>query len=306
MSMNLIGVPINYGCDKEGAQYGPRKLRQSGIMELMIKNEVESYDIGDIYVPEVKCEDKFKTNSNIKYYEAIYEVNKNLAHVVYNSLESENFPIIIGGDHSLALGTISGASKHFENLGIVWLDAHGDFNTDETSNSKNSHGMPLALVCGYGDEDLVNIYHENIKVEEENVFHIGGRDFDKREKELLDSSKVNLYCNEKIEKRGFKNILDEIIEKCEEQNIEALHLSLDIDFLDGALVPGTGTRVKDGYNVEDAKYILDRIFSTGLVKSLDFVEYNTVLDEENKTLDICLELLDYIIKAYKKSEAYNI
>lgn len=307
MSINLIGVPTNHGCDKDGTQYGPQKLRQSQIIDIIEKNQLEVNDLGDIHVEIIDQKDKLKDNKNIKYYKSIYNVNNELAEKVYESLNSEKFTLIIGGDHSIALGSISGASKNYGNLGVVWIDAHGDFNTDEISESKNSHGMPLSFLCGYGKKELVDLYYEGQKIKEENVFHIGGRDFNIEEAKLLKSSKVNLYDKEIIDKIGFENILEDIKDKCIKQNIDAIHISLDIDFMDESLVFGTGTRVKGGYTVEDTKYILKELFKCGLVKSMDFVEFNPLLDEDNTTLELCKDLLNYTFEQYKENtNSYNI
>lgn len=305
MDINLIGVPISYGCDRDGTQYGPSKLREYGLIDKIKVVKEDIFDIGNLYVAQVDESEKYKSNKNIKYYDIIYDVNKNLADIVYRSLENGQLPIIIGGDHCIGLGSISGASKYFNNLGVVWIDAHGDFNTDEISESKNAHGMPLAFLCGYGNEELVNLYYKGAKVKEDNVFHIGARDIDVDEEKLLNSTNINIYSKEKIDKIGSIKIVEEISQKCKEQNIDAIHISLDIDFMDEHLVPGTGTRVKGGYSVEDTKFILERFISTGIVKSIDFVEFNPVLDIDNQTLDICIDLLEYIVKIFKNNEQYK-
>lgn len=293
MKIDLIGVPIKYGCDKDGVQYGPEKLREVNILNILKEKGIEISDRGNIYVEEINENDKFKCDENIKYYNSIYNTNKNLAYKVEESIRDGNFTLILGGDHSIALGSISGVSRCFENIGVVWIDAHGDFNTELTSESKNSHGMPLAFLCGHGKKEFVNLYSENIKLKEKNVFHIGGRDFNVEEEKLLRTSKVNLYDKNTLECKGLKWALEDILRKCKNQNIDALHISLDIDFLDKELVPGTGTRVDGGYRVEEIKYILKEIIQSGLLKSMDFVEFNPLLDKDNKTLDICKDLLEY-------------
>ena len=214
--------------------------------------------------------------------------------MTYDTVKTGSIPIILGGDHSIALGSISGVSKHFKNLGVVWIDAHGDFNTHEISESKNYHGMPLASLAGYGKKDLVDLYYKGKKIKEENIFHIGARDLNLKEEELIRSTNVNLYDKVVIDKKGFKWVLVDIIKKCEEQGIDALHISLDIDFMDKEIVPGTGTRVEGGYTVEDTKYILEKLISENIVKSMDFVEFNPILDKDNTTLDICIDLLDNV------------
>ena len=194
MKLNIIGVPTYYGCDKNGTQDAPSKLRNANIIELIKGNgEVEIADLGDIEVKSVMEDDKFKNEKNIKYFESIYDLNLKLSKAVDESMNDSDFTLIIGGDHGIGLGSITGASKHSQNLGVVWIDAHGDFNTSATSPSKNFHGMPLACLCGHGDSRLVNLYYEGVKIKEENVFHIGGRDIDEGEQKLLDNSMINLY-----------------------------------------------------------------------------------------------------------------
>ena len=194
MKLSIIGVPTYYGCDNNGAQYSPEKLRNANIIKLIKDNgEVEVADLGDIDIKQIIERDKFKNEKDIKYFESIYDLNLKLAKAVDKVMDDSDFTLILGGDHGIGLGSITGASKHSKNLGVVWIDAHGDFNTCETSPSKNFHGMPLACLCGHGDSRLVNLYYNGVKIEEENVFHIGGRDIDKDEQELLDNSKVNLY-----------------------------------------------------------------------------------------------------------------
>lgn len=294
MKLSIIGVPTYYGCDNNGTQYSPEKLRNANIIDLIKGNgEMEVADLGDIDIKEVWEADKFKDEKNIKYFHSIYDLNLKLAKAVDEAMDNSDFTLILGGDHGIGLGTITGSSKHSENLGVVWIDAHGDFNTCETSPSKNFHGMPLACLCGKGDSRLVNLYYDGIKIEEENVFHIGGRDIDEGEQKLLDNSKVNLYDKKAIDKIGLVDVVDDIIKKCKIQDIDGLHISLDIDFMDKYIVEGTGTRVAGGYTIEDTKYILRRLMESGIVKSMDFVEYNPRLDVNDNTLNICKEILAY-------------
>lgn len=300
MKIILIGVPQNHGCDKDGVQYGPQKLVENNLEDRLREKGIEVEYIKDIEVEKVNSEDKFKDDKNIKYYKSIYDTNEKLADSVYKTLNNGYFPIILGGDHSLALGSISGASKYFNNIGVVWVDAHGDFNTEITSESKNAHGMPLAFLSGYGKKELVNLYYEGIKVKEENIFHIGGRDIDLKERDLLNQTKVNLYDKSIVDEKGFNWIIEDILKKCKEQSIKSLHISFDIDFMDKYIVPGTGTRVEGGYTLEDSKYVVRRLIESNMVKSIDFVEFNPSLDEDNKTLYICDELLMYFIELLAK------
>lgn len=302
MKISLIGVPTYYGCDNRGTEKGPDKLREVNIIEEINSLGIEVNDLGNIYIDKIEERDKFKNNKNIKYFESIYSMNLKLAHQVDYCLKNGTFPLVLGGDHSIALGSITGASKHSKNLGVIWIDAHGDFNTEFTSPSKNSHGMSLACLCGYGNSSLINLYYNGTKIKEENVFHIGGRDIDFDEQILIDSSKVNMYTYKVIEKVGLEKVMDEIIIKCKSKKIDGLHISLDIDFMDKYLVEGTGTRVEGGYTLEDTKYILTELIKTGIVKSMDLVEFNPRLDINDKTLEICKELITHFSSIIVENE----
>lgn len=296
MNINLIGVPVKYGADREGVQCGPEKLRQKGIIDVVKKYKENVYDLGNLYIPKVSEDNKYAHHKKIKYLKEITEMNNNLAHLVYSSLKAGSFPFIFGGDHSLGLGSISGASKYFNNLAVIWVDAHGDINTDDTTPSGNCHGMPLAAALGYGDPSLVNVYFNGPKIKTENAFIIGARDLDQGEIELAEKTKLNLYTMEKIRKQGLDSVINEIINKINNSNIDAIHLSFDIDVLDKKLVPGTGTPVDGGFSLEEGKLMFKSFIETKLVKSMDFVELNPVLDVNDSTADLCIELIDWIFK----------
>jgi len=294
MNISLIGVPVKYGADREGVQYGPQKLRQKGIVEIIKKHKENVFDLGNLYIPEVPEESKFDYNKKIKYFKEIVEMNNNLAHLVYSTLKADSFPFVFGGDHSLGLGSISGASKYLKNIGVIWIDAHGDINTDDTTPSGNPHGMPLGAALGYGNEALVNIYFDGPKVKPENTFIIGVRDLDEGEIELANRIDLNLYTMETIRSRGLDSIIKEITTKIINSNIDAIHLSFDIDVLDKKLVPGTGTPVDGGFTIEEVKGFFKSFLETKLIRSMDFVELNPLLDKNDSTADICIELIDWI------------
>lgn len=296
MDINIIGVPIYYGADKRGGEYGPEKLRQKELLKTLSKYSHQVYDLGNLYVPEVKDHDKFYSHSNLKYLEPIVEVNKNLAHSVYSSLKAESFPLIIGGDHSIALGSISGVSRAYENFAVIWMDAHGDINTHETSHSGNIHGMPLAKAMNVGYKDLTNIYFEGQKVNPENVFILGARDLDPGEIELINKMKLNVYSADEINRKGIDTVINQVMDKLKAKNIETVHLSFDLDFIDAEYVPGTGTPVSVGVNVEDTKKALKMLAESKLIRSMDFVELNVLLDKNDITADLAIDLLDWTFK----------
>lgn len=299
MDVSLFGVPVMYGCDQDGVQYGPAKLRERGIIETIKKHNHKIYDLGNLYIPEVPASKKYAYYEKIKYLKPIVDMNNNLAHLVYSVLSSGSFPFIIGGDHSLGLGTISGSSKFYNNLAVIWVDAHGDINTPKTSPSGNSHGMPLAAALGVGESSLVNVYYNGPKIKPENVYIVGARELDKGEIQLAKDLKLNLYTMDTINDIGLETVIDQVLNRIHSSNIDAAHLSFDIDVLDKSLVPGTGTPVANGISVEEGKKILEGFLSTGLIKSMDFVELNPLLDENNTTADLCIDLIDWIFKIIK-------
>ncbi|HSH36989.1 arginase [Schnuerera sp.] len=296
MDISLIGVPIMYGCDRQGAQYGPKKLRQKAIIDIIRRHKENVYDLGNLFVPHIPEEDKYAHHEKIKYLKPVVDINTNLAHSVFSALTSKSFPFIIGGDHSIGLGSISGSSKFHNNLAVIWVDAHGDINTHETSPSGNSHGMPLAAALGVGEPSMTNLYFNGPKVKPDNVFIIGARDLDEGEIKLAKELKLNLYTMDNIRKVGLESVIKEVIEKIENSNVDGTHLSFDIDVMDKSLVPGTGTPVDKGFNLEEGKIVLKEFLNTGLIKSMDLVELNPNLDENDTTAKLCIDLVDWIFK----------
>jgi len=294
MNINIIGVPISYGCDINGVQYGPDKLRDLGLISILKNEKNTIYDMGNLHVPYYTDDFKYKWHEKMKYLNPIVEVNTNLAHSVYCSLSSNCFPLIIGGDHSLGMGSIAGASKYYGDIAVIWVDAHGDINDFNTTPSGNVHGMPLASSLGHGHELIKDLYFDGIKVKSENVYIIGARDLDPGEITLAEELKLNLYTMDFIREIGLENIMNEITSKLKDLNVNGIHLSFDLDALDSSLALGTGTPVANGFSVQEAKDILEGLLNTRLITSMDFVEFNPKLDnKEGQTGEICIDLLEF-------------
>lgn len=296
MDINIIGVPIFYGADKRGPERGPAKLREKEIVSVIGKHDHRVFDFGDLYVPVVKEHNKFFSHPNMKYLEPIIQVNNNLAHMVYCSMKGGSFPLVIGGDHSIGLGSIAGVSKACKKFAVIWMDAHGDINTQETSESGNVHGMSLAKAMGFGYSDLIDVYFKGTKIAPENVFLVGARDLDKGEYELIKEKNLNLYTSKNIKENGIEFVIDEILLKLKAMDIDSIHLSFDIDFIDADLVPGTGTAVKNGINLENTKKALKMLAETKFIKSMDLVELNPLLDKNDTTANLAIDLLDLIFE----------
>lgn len=294
MKINVIGVPLNLGCDREGVEKAPNHLRKRGLMDIIRRHGHRAYDLGNLYVPPVSEEDKFARSKSMKYLDAIVEVNNNLAELVYDTLRGGAFPLVIGGDHSLGLGSASGVGKCFDDFGIIWLDAHGDINTNETSPSGNIHGMPLSALMGMGSEELVNVYAPGNKVHPENVFLVGTRSLDDGELELIRRERLSVYPMEVIRRKGMSFVADDIRRKLKERKIRNVHFSIDVDSIDPAYAPGTGTRVPEGLTPDEFKDFVDQILATNLIKSMDLVELNPELDTNELTTKLCLDIIDYM------------
>lgn len=294
MNISIIGMPLFYGCDRPGVEKGPEELRKNNLIDIFQENH-NVYDLGDIEVEKANAEDKFLSNSKLKYLDQVVNANNNLATKVLEALENNTLPFIVGGDHSLALGSIAGSSQFLGNdLAVIWIDAHGDINTHETTPSGNIHGMPLAASMGIGYEKLTSIFFNNFKVKPENVFILACRDLDEGEIELIDKLDINVWTNQDINNKGIDKVVKELLSLISSKNIKNIHLSYDIDCLDPEYVPGTGTPVSDGLSFSESKSLLEAILGTSLVKSIDFVEYNPDLDQNNRTKETCIELLKLI------------
>ncbi|MBU3107623.1 arginase [Clostridium gasigenes] len=302
MNISIISMPLFYGCDNPGVENGPKVLRDNNLINIFKKNHNVT-DMGDVYVEHADAINKYVANKKMKYLDEVINANIELANKVYSALENNTLPITIGGDHSLALGSVAGTSKYHgnDNIAVVWVDAHGDINTDETTPSGNIHGMPLAASMGIGHSDLTNLYFNGQKVKPENIFLLGVRDLDIGELELISKNNLNLWKIQDIQYKGINTVLDEFKASLKDKNINNIHLSFDIDGLDPSYVPGTGTPVENGLTFLEGQNILETILDTNLVRSIDFVEFNPALDKNNRTIETCTELLKIISNSLKNN-----
>ncbi|PTH30671.1 arginase [Staphylococcus arlettae] len=288
-NIHIIGAPSTFGQRKLGVNFGPDALRYAGLVERLknIGHLVE--DKGDIAVPAVDVE-KFKgKQEGLRNLNEIIEVSENLSNAVSSSIKNQAFPLIIGGDHSIAIGSISGVSQHYENLGIIWYDAHGDLNIPEESPSGNIHGMPLRVLLGDGDKQLVNISGYAPKVKPENIVLIGMRDLDVGERDFIRENNIKTYTMADIDRNGIKQVMEESVSYLKDKT-DGIHLSLDVDALDPVETPGTGTKVLGGLTYRESHFALEMLHNTNLITSMDVVEVNPLIDQNNHTAEqaVCL------------------
>jgi arginase len=291
--IRIIGVPMDLGASRRGVDMGPSALRVAGLQARIKQLGHQVEDIGNI--PVKQPEEMSYGEKRAKYLQEIAEACKDLADVVQKSLEEGLLPLVLGGDHSIAAGSVSGVAAHFrkkekKQVGYIWLDAHGDMNTPETSPSGNVHGMPLAAVMGYGAPELVELLGFKPKVESQNIVLVGIRDLDAQEKKLVKKSGVHVLTMRDIDERGMREVMSDAL-KYAMDDTDGIAVSLDMDFVDPSDAPGVGTPVRGGVTYREAHLAMEMIADSEAMVSMEIVEINPVIDEHNRTALLGVELV---------------
>ncbi|MBN6203928.1 arginase [Staphylococcus saprophyticus] len=289
-TVEIIGAPSTFGQRKLGVNLGPDAIRYAGIVARIEAIGLTVKDSGNINVPELNLNKFNSEQQGLRNLEEIIETSETLSQSVSNSISNNHFPLILGGDHSIAIGSISGVSKHYENLGVIWYDAHGDLNIPEESPSGNIHGMPLRILAGDGDDKLVNIANYAPKVKPENIVLIGMRDLDVGERQYIKDNNIKTYTMAEVDRYGIKQVIEETIDYLKEKT-DGIHLSLDVDALDPVETPGTGTRVLGGLTYRESHFALEFLHNSNLVTSMDLVEVNPLIDHNNDTAEQAVGLV---------------
>lgn len=287
--VSIIGVPCDYGQQRRGVDMGPSAIRYSGLQERLQTLGYNVVDEGNIQASTPR--QVVQQDARLLNLEEVVQVNTDLAHLVKNVVENQRTPLVLGGDHSIAIGTLAGLSLHYKNLGVIWFDAHADLNTPETTPSGNIHGMPLATSIGLGHERLTSILHGEAKIQAENIIIIGGRSIDEGERILIKERGIQVYTMHEIDRLGMTHVMEQTLAFFKEKQIDGLHLSLDLDALDPLYTPGVGTPVAGGITYRESHLAMEMIQESGLLTSAEFVEVNPILDERNKTADAAVALI---------------
>ncbi|MCI2255680.1 arginase [Domibacillus sp. PGB-M46] len=287
--VSIIGVPMDLGQTRRGVDMGPSAIRYAGLTERIRMLGYTVHDEGDIKV-EIQERAIPKETANLKNLTAVAEASEALAKKMEETVSQGRFPLVLGGDHSVAIGTLAGIAKKHQNLGLIWYDAHGDLNTSETSPSGNIHGMPLAASLGIGHRSLTHIGGYSPKVKPENVVIIGARDLDHGERELIKEKGIKVYTMHEIDRLGMTAVMKETIEYLRERT-DYVHLSLDLDGLDPTEAPGVGTPVAGGLSYRESHLAMEMLEEADIITSAEFVEVNPILDEKNKTGDAAVALI---------------
>jgi arginase len=292
MRIRLIGVPLDLGQDRRGVDMGPSGVRVAGLAARLESIGHSVHDAGNVQV--AIAEQKSPGNPKAKYLREIAGTCRRQAEWIAETLEDGSFPLVLGGDHSIAVGTVSGVSEYFrrqgKTVGLLWLDAHGDVNTPATTPTGNIHGMPLAIVLGHGPKELTNLLGFAPKVPARNTVLIGVHDLDAGEKDFLRCNEVRVFTMRDIDERGMRAVLEESVAVAS-NGTEGFCCSLDMDFIDAAYAPGVGTPVRGGVTYREAHLALEIISDSRLMRSLEVVEVNPILDEHNRTAELAVELI---------------
>ena len=297
VEIELIGAPFFLGSKAKGTEQAPEIIRKLNLQELFLDNKIEYYDYGDINV--LFNNSDFLNKLQINNFDGIVKSSKQIKDEVYNRLDKKRLPLILGGDHSISIGSLAASSSFFDNLGVVWLDAHPDINTPHTSPSQNAHGMPLSFALGYGPKEIVSLYQNYLNPN--NIHIIGLRSIDEGEREIIKKHHINYYDKSLIEKKGIDFIASEIVNLLRKNMVTNIHFSFDIDVLDPSLVPGTGTPVPEGLFIEEITTLINILFESKMIRLIDLVEYNPLLDNATKTTQkTVMQLLDIMISNLAK------
>ncbi len=288
MQIDIIGIPIDLGADRRGVDMGPSAIRYAHLQQKLEALGYTVEDKGNIEVPIAEmCS---ITDPKLKYIDCIVPMSRRASGAVSTSMQSGHFPLVLGGDHSLSLGSIRGAAKS-RKLGVIWIDAHADFNTEKTTPSGNIHGMPLAALCGRGDARLTQLWEESLPVvDPRRVAIIGARDLDPGEKVNLREAGVMVMGMEPIDRFGMVTVMEKAIERVSRET-DGIYLSFDMDAMDPRHAPGVGTPVPAGLTQREGHLACEMIAETGKLIGMDIVEVNAILDIQNQTGALAVEFV---------------
>jgi len=288
----VIGAPLDLGQGRRGVDMGPSAVRVANLNARIAALGYEVEDLGNI--PVEQAESCAEGDKHAKYLPQIAAACERLGRQVAEALERGRLPLVLGGDHSVAVGTMSGVAQHFRrqkrSIGLIWLDAHADMNTPGSSPSGNVHGMPLAAILGDGPAELADLFGFRPKASPSHTAIVGLRDVDQTERSNVRDSGVRAFTMRDIDERGMRGVMEEAIRAASEST-DGFHLSLDMDFVDPKDAPGVGTPVRGGVTYREAHLAMEMICDSGKMVSMEVVEVNPVIDESNRTADLAVEMI---------------
>ena len=292
LTVRIIGVPLDLGASRRGTDMGPSAMRIAGLGNALRRM---GYTVGrEEDIPAPAMETGTPEDLKARFKPQILEVCTHLAERVVDILEQGDFPLVLGGDHSIAMGTVAGTASYYQkqdqNIGLIWFDAHGDMNVPGVSPSGNIHGMPLAHLLGKGDDDFRNIQGFSPKVKPENVALIGIRDIDAHEREIINESGIHAFTMREIDEQGMAAVSRRALEIVNDGTV-GFHVSFDVDGCDPTVIPGSGTLVPGGVSFREAHLLMEYCADDGNLLSMEIVELNPFLDDGNISAERAMELL---------------
>ena len=289
--ISLLGAPTDVGAGHRGSSMGPEALRVAGLTEALRRRGVEVCDRGNLSGPANPWTGPV---DGYRHLAEVVDWNRAVMNGVAGELAQNRLPILLGGDHCLAVGSITAVANHARATGrklrVLWLDAHADFNTSQITPSGNIHGMPVACLCGYGPDELVRLGGHVPAMRPDEIRQIGIRSVDAGEKKLVSEFGLDIYDMRYIDEVGMRRVMEEALEGMDDDT--HLHVSFDVDFLDPSIAPGVGTTVRGGPNYREAQLVMEMIADTGRLASLDIFELNPAYDKRNQTAKLAVDLVE--------------
>lgn len=297
--ISIVGVPMWLGQTRYGTNLGPQGIRNAGLIDRLKTVGENVIDEGNL---SIGITGRFRqSGENIKNVKTLVESSEKLAAKVSSIIQEERFPLVLGGDHSIAMGTLAGVAKHFKNIGVIWYDAHADMNTPETSPSGNIHGMPLAASMGLGHSALTTIGGYRGKVKPEHIVLVGVRDIDKGEQQLIAEKNIKVYTANDVKRLGMEVVIAETLRYLSER-CDGIHLSFDVDGIDPAEFPGVGTPVTNGLSYKESLQAVRLLSASEKLISAEFVEVNPLLDKDDTTARLTVNLIGALFGETAKSK----
>ncbi len=293
-AIRILGIPMDLGQQRRGVDMGPSALRYAGIYERLARLGCQVEDAGNVLVPvreqrDVQAHQWTESGSGgLRHLPAVTAICRSIYEVASSCSDTPELPVFMGGDHSIAIGTVSGAACAGP-LGLIWIDAHGDFNTPETSPSGNIHGMPVAALVGRGHPDLVDLGYAGPKLRPQEIAMIGIRDLDGPEREALAGAGIHVYTMRDIDELGMATVARRALSHL--NHLPRIHVSLDMDSIDPDVAPGVGTPVPGGLTYREAHLLMEILAESGKTASIDVVEINPILDDGNRTAELAVDLV---------------
>jgi arginase len=288
LKIGIVGAPVDLGQQRRGVDMGPSAIRIARVVERLELLGHSVKDFGNIPAADMSTAEV--GDPKARYLDDVVKQCELIAERVDSSVRQKSFPLVLGGDQSASIGTLTGLARSATNRGIIWLDAHGDFNTPETTPSGNIHGMALAAILGYGPRKLAKVGGVSPKALERNTVLVGGRSFDRLEAKAISRSKVTTFTMKDIDELGMKEVIQESL-RIAGKGVDQIHLSFDVDAIDPREAPGTGTSVKGGLTYREAHLAMELLSDSKRITSAEVVEVNPILDTSNNTAELAVEML---------------